>query len=369
MTNDRSGAAPVLTLASLAPGTSAPFTGSYTVSASGDATSTATVTAATLCNVAVVNSASSACPIVTSPGIAITKACPPVPVTPGATLLFTGTITNTGNVTLTNVVVVDNQPAANTPVLGPVTLPPGTGTNFTGSYFVPLGTCSSADTLTVTANDASTAIPITNAVSANCTLTTTPSISITESCPPGPVSAGSSVDFGGLVSNNGNITLTNVLVVSGQPSNNTPLLGPITLAPGASAPFTGSYIAIGGSNPTTNSTIVTNISGTITTNVDTVITTNTTVTVTTNAPAPMSFGTINSVSQAVVDRFVIGTGFSGLTYAGEDHGYGATEFYSMRKDATGESFFDTITASTATTTDRFDASNRNFDALTYAAPN
>ena len=87
--------------------------------------------------------------------------------------------------------------------------------------------------------------------------------------------------FGGLVSNPGNITLTNILVFSSQPSNNTPVLGPITLAPGASAPFTGSYIAIGGSNPMTNSTIVTNSSGIITTNRCLLIVTNNTVTVTT----------------------------------------------------------------------------------------
>jgi hypothetical protein len=56
-----------------------------------------------------------------------------------------------------------------------------------------------------------------------------------------------------------------------------------------------------------------------------------------------------------------------LTYAGEDHGYGATELYVMRKAISGTSYFDTIIPSTATTTDRFAASNRTFDALTYAA--
>jgi len=219
VTNDRSGAAPVFTLASLAPGASALFSGSYTAPTSGNATSTATIRAASLCNVAVTNSASSTCPILTTAGIAITKACPPVPVAPGEILVFTGTITNEGNVTLTNVVVVDSQPAANTPVLGPITLAPGTGTNFTGSYLVPPDACSAPDTLTVTANDASTATSITNSVSAICALTITPAITLTESCPPGPVSAGDSVQFGGLVSNTGNITLTNILVFSGQPSH------------------------------------------------------------------------------------------------------------------------------------------------------
>lgn len=86
-----------------------------------------------------------------------------------------------------------------------------------------------------------------------------------------------------------------------------------------------------------------------------------------NVPTATTFGTINSVSEAVVDRFVVGTNFSGLTYAPEDHGYAFTQFYSLRKDTTGTTYFDTITASTGTTTDRFDASTRNFDALAYAA--
>ena len=73
--------------------------------------------------------------------------------------------------------------------------------------------------------------------------------------PAGPGSAGSNVVFGGSVTNTGNITLMNVMVFSTQSSNSTPVLGPITLAPGASAPFMGSYLATGGSNPTTNSMI------------------------------------------------------------------------------------------------------------------
>ena len=39
-------------------------------------------------------------------------------------LIFTGTVTNTGNTLLTNVVVVNDHPASNTVVFGPVTLPP-----------------------------------------------------------------------------------------------------------------------------------------------------------------------------------------------------------------------------------------------------
>src|ERR1019366_1564263 len=104
------------------------------VPASGNETSTSTVRAVSLCNVSVTNAVSSSCFLLTTPGIAVTKACPPQPVTAGGTLVYTGTVTNTGNVTLTNVLVVDNQPAPNTPVLGPITLAPGAGTTFPASY-------------------------------------------------------------------------------------------------------------------------------------------------------------------------------------------------------------------------------------------
>lgn len=84
--------------------------------------------------------------------------------------------------------------------------------------------------------------------------------------------------------------------------------------------------------------------------------------------ASTAFGTINSATTNVVDRFVAGTNFNGLAYAPEDHGYAATQFYSLRRDTNGTSYFATITAGTGTVTDRFDASTRTFDALAYAAP-
>ena len=83
------------------------------------------------------------------PVIAVTKQCPPWPVPPGGTLAFTGTVTNTGNVTLTNVVVVNDQPAPNTVVFGPGALEPGAGAQFGASYRVPPCSCGPfVDTLT-----------------------------------------------------------------------------------------------------------------------------------------------------------------------------------------------------------------------------
>jgi len=58
--------------------------------------------------------------------------------------------------------------------------------------------------------------------------------------------------FSGSVSNSGDTILTNVYVVSSQPSPNTPVLGPIELAPGERKVFTGSYTVTANSNPETD---------------------------------------------------------------------------------------------------------------------
>jgi len=368
VTNSRTGNTPLLSVASLAPGATATFTGSYSAPAVGPASSTSIAHATSLCGASVTDAATSVCALLTTPGLQVTKLCPPGPVLPGGLLTFTGTLTNTGNVALTNVFVVNSQPSPNTPVIGPIILLPGAGTTFSGSYLAPTNACEVTDILTARGSSSATGLVLTNSASATCQLLTGPAISVMENCPPGPVLAGAVVAYDGVVRNLGDVTLTNVFVFSLQPTNRTQVLGPITLAPGQSAPFNGTYVALAGSNPVTNSTIVTNFTGTISTNVATVITSTNAVVVTGNPGTPTSFGSFSAVARVPVDHFAIGSGFTGLTYAGEDHGYGATEFYSMRRGTAGITYFDTIIASTGTTTDRFDAGTRNFGELAYASP-
>jgi len=181
---------------------------------------------------------------------------------------------------------------------------------------------------------------------------TIPGITITGSFPPGPVTNGSLVAFGGSVCNTGNITLTNIFVFSGQPSN-VLVLGPLTLAPGACAPFTGSYLATGGSNPTTNTTITMN----------TVIPT---------------FGAIDPVSGILTDRFNVVSNLHGLMFADQNENWGPTLFYSTRHPVSGADQFDTISTISSTyvgspyvgfVTNEFDLTETNYDALTLAAPN
>jgi uncharacterized repeat protein (TIGR01451 family) len=106
------------------------------------------------------------CPLESLPSLGLTRICPVSSVPPGSTFPYTGWVTNTGNVTLTNVIVLSSQPAANTVVLGPIDLAPGQIENFSGSYVVPPNGNPSLDTVTATGTD--TCGGATVKVAANC---------------------------------------------------------------------------------------------------------------------------------------------------------------------------------------------------------
>ena len=198
---------------------------------------------------AVVNSVTTSCPITTTPRIFVTKNCPPEPTPHLGLLIFTGSVSNPGNVTLTNVYVVNNQPSNNTPVLGPITLAPGASVNFTGSYTTPKYCCDIVDTLTARGQGRCSGEQVTATATAICPLVNTPRIAVTKDCPAASVPVGGLWTFSGSVSNSGDTILTNVYVVSSAPSPNTPLLGPIELAPGETKRFSGSYTVTANSNP------------------------------------------------------------------------------------------------------------------------
>jgi uncharacterized repeat protein (TIGR01451 family) len=194
-----------------------------------------------------------------TPAIQVTKSCPAVPPLYGTLLTYTGTVTNTGNVTLQNVIVVDDKPAPNTVVFGPATLAPGAGASFTGSYIVnqcPLATNTLAARGTANAICGSTTI--TNKATAICSVECLdPRIVVTKNCNLTGTPDSPTVAYSGIVSNAGNATLTNVVVIdnNGTPGNAADdVVHPIgTLAPHATAPYSGTYTAVG--NPTTNTVV------------------------------------------------------------------------------------------------------------------
>jgi len=231
---------------SLAPGASANFTGSYATPLDDcSVTDTVSVTALDRCGNQVSNSTTTTCPLTTAPAVAIGQICPDAAIPPGGEMPLLGWVTNTGNVTLTNVTVVVDRPVANTPVFGPVTLAPGQVASFAGSYTVPTntGSCTISSTLTARGNGKCGGNPVTASATQSCPLLTSPKIIVTQSCPPNPVAPGSLLTFSGTVFNAGDSTLTNIVVVNDVPVSNTVVFAARTLAPGQMTNFTGSYVA------------------------------------------------------------------------------------------------------------------------------
>jgi hypothetical protein len=189
------GASTVLFPTNILRGQSVSFSGSY-IPANPCLPSTATLVAVgvdqfTTFPRAVSSTNSTTCSAVLNPGIRVTKACPAGPTAPGQLITFSGSVSNTGNVTLSNIVVLNDQPAFNTPVYTRVSLAPGEVATFTGSYIAPTN-CSVTDTLTANATSRC-GTPVTSTASATCPITTTPGITVTEVCPLTPgVSGGSS---------------------------------------------------------------------------------------------------------------------------------------------------------------------------------
>jgi uncharacterized repeat protein (TIGR01451 family) len=339
----------------LAPGETEDYSGSYTVPFD-SCLVTVSATGRSACNAS--NAvASVSCPVATTPRITLTQQCPSIVGSPGLVSTYSVGISNAGNISLVNIVITNNL-SGSTPIFTAAKLAPGASTNFVASFIAPkdcaVGIISTARAASICGDS------VTNTASSACPLVTSPAISVTKLCPPGPVPPGGSFVFTGTVTNTGNVTLTNVFVVDDQPGPNTPVIGPITLLPGAGTSFTGSYVIAGITNRSTNTVT------TITTNQSTVLATNQSLTRVTNNVPPF-LGTINPVSKAVVNRFAVTNGLEGLIFADQDKGYGAAQFYAIRKES-GGSFFDTITVSTATVTDRFTATSRDFDSLTFAAP-
>lgn len=222
-------------------GEAVPYSGSYSVALDSCPPYADTIQAqgTPICGTQMVTSqASISCPGTNSPAITVMKTCPAGPVAPGGTLTYTGAVTNAGNVTLNNVIVVSDKPAANTRVFGPTTLTPGTGATFTSSYTVPLDGCGPyTSTLEASGNDKCFSRGVTNKVTVSCPGTSSPGIRVTKVCPSAPVQPGGTLSYSGTVTNTGNVTLNNVTVYNGS----TAVYGPATLAPFAKATFTGSY--------------------------------------------------------------------------------------------------------------------------------
>jgi uncharacterized repeat protein (TIGR01451 family) len=239
--NNQGGTTPVLTVASLAPGAVTNFSGSYPAPTNCSSTSTSTATGTSICGIAVASSASTTCTVLTTPSITVVQNCPVVPVVPGGLLTYTGTVRNSGDITLTNV-VVRNSRSGTAPILTVASLAPGASATFTGTYRVPLDCCSVSSTASAAGADTCTGLVVSDTATTTCVVSSTPQASVTKVCPAQPAVPGELLRYSGVVANAGNITLVNVYVVNSRPAAGSPVAGPFTLAPGESVPYTGSYV-------------------------------------------------------------------------------------------------------------------------------
>ena len=179
-------------------------------------------------------------PISQSPALAIAKALTnaPTPIQANSVLTYTVTATNTGNVTLTNVVVSD-------PLISPSSITcPSVAPNGTcvlvGSYTVSQTDVDSGQVVN-TATAVSTQTP--NPVEADLTtpITQSPALGITKTLTgaPNPIEANSVLTYTVTATNTGNLTLTNVVVSD-------PMIDPnsitcSTVAPGGTCVLVGTY--------------------------------------------------------------------------------------------------------------------------------
>src|SRR5439155_374049 len=233
---------PVIIIARLDPGQGTNFSGTEPVGTNVcSITDILSASGRDVCNNPVTASATNTCPVQTSPRLAMTKLCPTTNGVPGGVIGFTGTITNTGNVSITNIVIVNNQPTNNTPVITIPRLDPGQGQTFSGTEAVGTNVCSITDVLSASGRDVC-GNPVTGSATNTCTVQTTPRLAVTKSCPATNVVPGGVLGFTGTVTNIGNVAVTNVVVVNSQPVSNTQVITIPRLEPGEGRSFSGSYV-------------------------------------------------------------------------------------------------------------------------------
>jgi len=153
---------------------------------------------------------------VRTPCIDVTKQCVSAVNVGGNAVVvsFTGSVSNCGNETLVNVGITNNQPVAGTLVTNISSLAAGQVINFSGTYTNTSNICGPfPDTVTATGTGVGSLGIVTDSASAQCTITYTPSISVTKVCPVVAPLPGTTLTFTGMVCNTGNIALTNVTVV------------------------------------------------------------------------------------------------------------------------------------------------------------
>ncbi|UFU06241.1 COG1361 S-layer family protein [Ruania halotolerans] len=251
-------------VASLAPGAEATFTATYTLTQADvdagtvDNTATATGTPPPGTELPPVPPTEVTVPIIAAPELEITKSADLDEFSAaGEVITYSFLVTNTGNVTITDAAPVETE-FTGTGELGPITpesadLAPGADATFTAEYTVTqadvdAGGIDNTATATGTPPAGSELPPVTPS-EVTVPAVQNPSLEVVKSATPtGPEAfvAGEEITYTFVVTNTGNVTITDAAPVEGD-FTGTGELGAITpesvasLAPGAEATFTATY--------------------------------------------------------------------------------------------------------------------------------
>ena len=194
--------------------------------------------------------------LTSNPSITVTKLVTPTTANVGKVVTYTYLVTNTGDVTLSSVVAVDDKLGSVT--LVSTTLAPGASTGGVLTYTVTEGDLPGPLTNTVTVTGTP---PVGNDVTAeddaSVALTSNPAITVTKLVTPTTANIGEVVTYTYLVTNTGDVTLDPVVAVDDKLGTVT--LGATSLAPGASTGgiLTYTITALDLPGPLTNTVIVT----------------------------------------------------------------------------------------------------------------
>ncbi|WP_231988516.1 isopeptide-forming domain-containing fimbrial protein [Nakamurella panacisegetis] len=195
-----------------------------------------------------------------APAISLTKSVDPVQVgKAGDTVTYSFLVTNTGNVTLKNATVTEsafsgtNGPLVITCPLAAASLIPGAQVTCTAPYVLSQADVDAGkvtNTATATGTPPTGNPPVSPPSSALVTVPPAPALTLVKSANPVTVAkAGDKVTYSYLVTNTGNVTLTDVSVTetkalfSGTGTLPAPVCDPAPLAPGAQVTCTATYVA------------------------------------------------------------------------------------------------------------------------------
>lgn len=157
------------------------------------------------------------CAVTTSPQLSVTLACPLAPPSPGQEVVCSGTVRNSGDVTLKQVVVNDPTGASGGAVLlSRERLDPGESALFAMRFPTSIDSCSVAAKAEATGVDACSGRLVSGAGSTDCRLAVTGGLEISQTCLSDADSLDGTSGYGAVLWNSGNVPLTGISVLESQ---------------------------------------------------------------------------------------------------------------------------------------------------------